>query len=63
MSASTLDGTDLVDRLRTEASEITCYGSTTTEYRPNATALILYEAAKEILRLREYEWMYKDLCK
>lgn len=27
------------------------------------TASLLEKAAAEIKRLREYEWMYKDLCK
>jgi hypothetical protein len=63
MSGPTLDGTDIVDRLTIEAGQITCYASTTTEHPPNATAVLLREAATEILRLREYEWMYKDLCK
>lgn len=58
-----MSSNDLVERLRTEAGEITCYASTTTEHRPNATAVLLEEAAKEITRLREFEWMYKDLCK
>lgn len=42
---------DLVERLRTEAGELTCYASTTTEHRPNATAALLEEAAKEIASL------------
>lgn len=31
------------------------------EGKPDRIADILEEAAKEIERLREYEWMYKDL--
>lgn len=33
------------------------------EGKPDRIADILEEAAKEIERLREYEWMYKDLSK
>lgn len=29
----------------------------------SALALKLDQAEKEIERLKEYEWMYKDLCK
>lgn len=30
---------------------------------PDRISDILEEAAAEIVRLREFEWMYKDLCK
>lgn len=30
---------------------------------PDRISQILEEAADEIVRLREFEWMYKDLCK
>lgn len=33
------------------------------EGTPDRIADILEEAAREIERLREYEWMYKDLSK
>ena len=33
------------------------------ENKPDRIADILEEAANEIDRLREYEWMYKDLTK
>jgi hypothetical protein len=33
------------------------------EGKPDRIADILEEAAREIERLREYEWMYKDLSK
>jgi hypothetical protein len=33
------------------------------ENAPDRIAALLDEAATEIVRLREFEWMYKDLCK
>lgn len=33
------------------------------EGRPDRIAALLEEAAAEIKRLRDYEWMYKELCK
>lgn len=33
------------------------------ENKPDRIADLLEEAAREIERLREYEWMYKDLSK
>lgn len=42
---------NLADMLEQEADEITCYASTTTEHRPNRTAKMLRNAAKELRRL------------
>jgi hypothetical protein len=39
---------DLADRLWQEADNITCYGSTTSEYPPNRTAILLREAASRM---------------
>lgn len=33
------------------------------EGEPDRIADLLEEAADEIARLQEFEWMYKDLCK
>lgn len=34
----------------------------TTERSHHYTASVLRRAYAEIVRLKEYEWMYKDLC-
>jgi len=56
---------DLVYRLRKRAEirrQIPSRKSVQ-EGKPDRIADILEEAANEIKRLREYEWMYKDLQK
>ena len=56
---------DLVYRLRKRAEirqQIETRKSVQ-EGKPDRIALLLEEAASEIERLREYEWMYKELNK
>ena len=56
---------DLVYRLRKRAEirrQIPTRKSVQ-ENKPDRIADLLEEAANEIDRLREYEWMYKDLTK
>lgn len=57
--------TDLVYRLkkRAEIRRQIPGRKSVEEGTPDRIADILEEAAKEIERLREYEWMYKDLSK
>jgi hypothetical protein len=61
---TTVDENDLVYRLRKRAEirrQIPGRKSVE-EGTPDRIANILEEAANEIERLREYEWMYKDLA-
>lgn len=56
---------DLVERLRKRAEirrQIPTRKSVQ-ENQPDRISDLLEEAANEIDRLREYEWMYKDLTK
>ena len=57
--------TDLVYRLkkRAEIRRQIPGRKSVEEGKPDRIADLLEEAAKEIERLREYEWMYKDLSK
>ncbi|NBP01226.1 MAG: hypothetical protein EBU90_14015 [Proteobacteria bacterium] len=60
-----MDENDLVYRLRKRAEirrQIPDRKSVQ-EGKPDRIAVILDEAADEIERLREYEWMYRDLQK
>lgn len=48
--------TDIIDKL------IDLKKQATTERSHHYVASCVEEAIAEIKRLREYEWMYKDLC-
>ena len=50
--------TDIAVQLNERAAEL----EQTNRYM-GGTATLMRQAAEEIKRLREFEWMYKDLCK
>jgi hypothetical protein len=56
---------DIVVRLRTRAAirRKAAGRKSVAEGKPDRLADLLDEVADEIVRLREYEWMYKDLEK